>query len=589
MLRLRCGGRVWAEAEGAVSGLSFGRLQELHPGFRGGAMRRIVQDASGVDGGHVLRGGDGDADDGIADLLLEGDLGRPGDSGVGLIGQNAHGRLTMVNLGEARLAAGDLGDVDGVIERVSTGVAQRCADLARDAFPGRVGHAEAKIGTREVVERVDGFRVARGNHDGEIVGGVTGGVIDLTGGLHSVENAGACLVHIGDDAEGEVAEGERVIMRDLLAQDAGREGFIEDAAAQFGVKLLEARDQLGQNEELVASYEEHELGVGGIAVEIGSVIDIADGEGVAAIGGGIVVSSRPGRQRLRVSVRLRQQRLLRSEGVRGSQQDCRESERAFHDRIPRTFCSGFVSDDLQIAVVADGLKHGDRADDAGDDDDSGDGVREHLMDDLFGLRGQVETLDEDARLEFGGHVATEKGDAARLQSLDAGVHLGRAGIAGVGGGVMERGPGWAGVKEVADCGLAGLRVVEFEPFADLVLLPDEIVVVHQIGSAMERGDDLHLIHGHAEAVVHGVEGVAQRADDFAALDDVALGDETDFALAVQKRLECRERPLVLGPDDLGFSGRCGDERGGDTDGGLAEKTTACGGGLLTHGMRLHTI
>src|SRR5580698_10796749 len=49
--------------------------------------------------------------------------------------------------------------------------------------------------------------------------------------------------------------------------------------------------------------------------------------------------------------------------------------------------------------------------------------------------------------------------------------------------------------------LAGLRIVNLQPGADLVLVPDIIVVAEKIGLSMHAADDPDLIYRHPKAVV----------------------------------------------------------------------------------------
>ena len=140
---------------------------------------------------------------------------------------------------------------------------------------------------------MDAAGIALGHHDGEGVGGVFDDAGELAGFFHGADGAGAGLEDVGTDVEAEVAEGEGIVVGDLAAEDAGRQGFVVDVALELGVLLLKGGDQLGEDEELIAADEEDEFGVAGVAVDVRDVVDVGDVEDVS-LRGGIVGSFGPG-------------------------------------------------------------------------------------------------------------------------------------------------------------------------------------------------------------------------------------------------------------------------------------------------------
>src|SRR6267142_3980887 len=115
--------------------------------------------------------------------------------------------------------------------------------------------------------------------------------------------------------------------------------------------------------------------------------------------------------------------------------------------------------------------------------------------DLFGLSGQTILFDQGPCSLFRGGVAAQEFHAARLQALNTEI-LGRGVLAaGVLGCVMQRCPSLAWIENIAHGGLSRLRVVNFYPLPDSVLLPDVITVIQHVGGPVQRAHDLILSAG----------------------------------------------------------------------------------------------
>src|ERR1700743_2385762 len=100
-------------------------------------------------------------------------------------------------------------------------------------------------------------------------------------------------------------------------------------------------------------------------------------------------------------------------------------------------------------------------------------------------------------------MAAQKAHAATLQPLHARVLKRRVLSAGVHGRCNASGIlcELAGIIRISYGRLTGLRIVNLQPGANPVLVPDIIVVAEKIGLSMHAADDLDLIYSHPKAVV----------------------------------------------------------------------------------------
>src|SRR5579872_6923139 len=95
--------------------------------------------------------------------------------------------------------------------------------------------------------------------------------------------------------------------------------------------------------------------------------------------------------------------------------------------------------------------------------------------------------DEDPYLFFQGGMATQKLSPSRLQDLHARVLIDGVPIVRTFGSGLLLEPNLALVERVFNGRLSVCRVSHFQPFADLVLLPDVVVVVEHVGGTVQRG------------------------------------------------------------------------------------------------------
>lgn len=162
-----------------------------------------------------------------------------------------------------------------------------------------------------------------------------------------------------------------------------------------------------------------------------------------------------------------------------------------------------------VAISAFALQESYGRHHGGDDQSGGDGVREHVSDDCFWCFREAGVFDQLAHLQFQGSMAAQEAHTAAFEALHARI-LKRTGfVARVSGRGNMRGV----VRELAEIiwishgRLAGERIVDLEPGADLVFFPDIIVVVEEIGRSVHAADYLDLIDGHSKSIVQTIQGI----------------------------------------------------------------------------------
>ncbi|ACO31999.1 hypothetical protein ACP_2405 [Acidobacterium capsulatum ATCC 51196] len=219
------------------------------------------------------------------------------------------------------------------------------------------------------------------------------------------------------------------------------------------------------------------------------------------------------------------------------------------------------SGDGDVAVAAFGLQQRDGGHLGGDGQDAGIDMGQPVFGDLFRLLAEVAQFDELAGLLLDGGVAAEKVDAAMLEGLNAGVLVERIGAVGTAGGVLET--VLAGIEDVAFGRLAGFRVGDLEPFADLVLLPDVVIHVEHVGRPVQGGGDLDLVCWNAKAEVQAIERVLDVVEEAASADGDDVVDLLDACGVMRQGVEVRDLPGGSGGDELRIGGRGKTGHGGE--------------------------
>jgi len=150
-----------------------------------------------------------------------------------------------------------------------------------------VWHGQKKVGPAEVLQRVNLPGIAGVNHDFEVIGRVLDDALDVAVLLHIVDSSCSRLINVWLHLKRQVVESDRVLCRDLLAQNPRGKSLVEDVSLQFRFLLFECGDKLRQDEELIAADEDYEPCIGGIAVKIGNIVNIGDVKEVSRLRGGL--------------------------------------------------------------------------------------------------------------------------------------------------------------------------------------------------------------------------------------------------------------------------------------------------------------
>ena len=313
-------------------------------------MRGAFYHRCGVDACRVLRRGDVDMGDRVADLLLEQGLRLPRHAGIGIALHQEQRRLAVVDVGEDRRAVLDLGLVDGPGEVRAAGLLERRFDLPHDTLEGGVRHDEPKPRLAQVGEPGHVRRVALRNHDRQRIAHI--------GERRPDERAvGDKLAHllqpgeidVGLCGESQVANCHGAARRDLLGEQAGRDRLPEKPALKGGVFHLERLHERCHREEVIAADVKHELGVGEVAVEVGHDVGLRHGEIEAAHQRVVVGPVLPGRVDARVVGFW--PALLRGHGPRSEHRG--EHERA-QEGLQRSHASWLISRNETRPLAAPG-------------------------------------------------------------------------------------------------------------------------------------------------------------------------------------------------------------------------------------------
>src|ERR1700756_4684564 len=102
------------------------------------------------------------------------------------------------------------------------------------------------------------------------------------------------FVHLRLDLYRKLAKCNCAVRRDLFAQDARRQRFVEDMTLQLRMFLLECGDQLRQYKELVSSDKDDQSSIRRVPVDVRNIVYIGYMEFVPSLGSEIVCSFAPG-------------------------------------------------------------------------------------------------------------------------------------------------------------------------------------------------------------------------------------------------------------------------------------------------------
>src|SRR6266478_6610081 len=170
--------------------------------------------------------------------------------------------------------------------------------------------------------------------------------------------------------------------------------------------------------------------------------------------------------------------------------------------------------------------------------------------DLFGLSGQTILFDQGPCSLFRGGVAAQKFHAARLQALNTEILVRGVLAVGVLGCVMQWRPGFAWIKNIAHGGLSRLRVVNFDPLPDSVLLPDVVTVIQHVGGPIQRAHDLDLISGDAASELESRERVFSVLQKSRVVDGKSVHRQLYAPRRMRERVELRSLPIRFLPHVL---------------------------------------
>src|SRR5580700_493215 len=146
--------------------------------------------------------------------------------------------------------------------------------------------------------------------------------------------------------------------------------------------------------------------------------------------------------------------------------------------------------DFRVAISPFALQKGDRGYHRCNNQDVGYSMRQHVSHDCFRIFGEGVTLDQLPHLLFQSSMAAQKAYTATLQPPHTRVLKRRVLGVGVGG----RGNSSGVICELAEIiwisygRLTGARIIDLQPRADLVFLPNIIIVVEKVGWSMYAAD-----------------------------------------------------------------------------------------------------
>src|SRR5467141_3900500 len=185
--------------------------------------------------------------------------------------------------------------------------------------------------------------------------------------------------------------------------------------------------------------------------------------------------------------------------------------------------------------------------------------------DFFGLSGQTILFDQGPCSLFSGGVAAQEFHTARLQALNTEILVRGVLAAGILGCVMHRCPSLAWIENIAHGGLSRLRVVNFYPLPDSVLLPDVITVIQHVGGPVQRAHNLNLIRGDAASELKSCEGVFSVFQKSRVVDGKSVHHQLYAPPRMCERVKLRGLPIRFLPHVLSMYGLIPHRRGSRRD------------------------
>src|SRR5467141_1728998 len=170
--------------------------------------------------------------------------------------------------------------------------------------------------------------------------------------------------------------------------------------------------------------------------------------------------------------------------------------------------------------------------------------------DFFGLSGQTILFDQGPCSLFSGGVAAQEFHTARLQALNTEILVRGVLAAGILGCVMHRSSSLAWIENIAHGGLSRLRVVNFYPLPDSVLLPNVIAVIQHVGRPVQRAHDLDLISGDAASELESRERVFSVLQKSRVVDGKSVHGQFYAPRGMRERVELRSLPIRFLPHVL---------------------------------------
>jgi len=140
-------------------------------------------------------------------------------------------------------------------------------------------------------------------------------------------------------------------------------------------------------------------------------------------------------------------------------------------------------------------------------------------------------------------MATHKLRAPRLQGLHARILIDGIEIIRILDGRLLLQAAFAFVEEVFHRGRPSRRVGHLQPLADLVLLPDVVVVIEQVRRPVQPSRNLDLLFRNAETEPQGIERILDVAQEFPVTNLHDVEELLDSGGIVHQFVELSKFPL----------------------------------------------
>jgi hypothetical protein len=222
--------------------------------------------------------------DRMTDLFLKFSFGPPSYTGIHAPLHDEQRGLPMVNMRQRSRTVLDLRVINRLCQSIAASLGQRDFDLPGETLEFGIRHGQSDAGLAKIREALDMRRIAFRHYDREIVSRIGNGgsdqqpLIDQPTHFHEtgemrIRLHGPCHISDGDATAG----------FDLLGEQPGWKRFPVNGSPIFRMSRFESFHQRRRGEEIIAADVKHELRVVEIAVEIGKIGDLRNGEAEAAL------------------------------------------------------------------------------------------------------------------------------------------------------------------------------------------------------------------------------------------------------------------------------------------------------------------